>query len=250
MAERRLLVAGNWKMNGSLEDARRWAKAAAEASARAQAEVAVFPPYPWLLEVGRLLAGSPCLLGAQACHPQPYGAYTGSVSAAMLRDAGVKLVLAGHSERRQLAGETDQVVGESIQRALEAGLTPVLCVGETLAERKAQKTKDVLRRQVEAGLAALPDASAPLVLAYEPVWAIGTGVVATSAEVHEAHAWLRLQVAEVHPQRAPALRILYGGSVKPDNMAGLLAVPDVDGVLVGGASLDPAAFAALAQARR
>jgi triosephosphate isomerase len=212
--------------------------------------VAVFPPYPWLGEVGRLLEGSPCQLGAQACHPQPYGAFTGSVSASMVHQAGCRFVLCGHSERRQLCGETDQVVGECLRRALEARLVPVLCVGETLAERRALATKEVLRRQVLAGLEALPGPQAPLVIAYEPVWAIGTGVVATAAEVHEAHAWIRLQVLEQDPRRAPALRILYGGSVKPDNMAGLLAVPDVDGVLVGGASLDPAAFAALARARR
>ncbi len=254
MSHRRLLVAGNWKMNGGRADARRWAEAAARASREAQAEVALFPPYPWLVEVGALLAGSPALLGGQACHSQPLGAYTGSVSASMLSEAGCTLVLCGHSERRTLCGETDEVVADTLRRAYEAGLVPVLCVGETLAQRRAYATKEVLARQVAAGLAALPPSgglpAAPLVIAYEPVWAIGTGVVATPAEAREAHGWIRLCVAEADPARAAAVRILYGGSVKPENMGGLLAEPDVDGFLVGGASLDPVAFAALARARR
>jgi triosephosphate isomerase (TIM) len=250
VADRGLLIAGNWKMNGSLSDARRWAVAAVEAARGAAAEVAVFPPYPWLGEVGRVLAGSPVALGAQACHPEPLGAFTGGVSAAMLMDAGCRYVLCGHSERRLLAGETDVVVAETLRRALEAGLEPVLCVGETLAQRKALETKAVLSRQLEAGLAALPRPDAPLTIAYEPVWAIGTGVVATPAEAREAHGWIRLEVGRLAPPRAPTIRILYGGSVKPDNMDGLLAVPDVDGALVGGASLDPVAFARLVKARR
>ncbi len=250
VSERRLLIAGNWKMNGLRADARRWAKAAVEAARTSTSEVALFPPYPWLLEVGALLAGSPVLLGAQACHAEPLGAYTGGVSAAMLAEAGCTYVLCGHSERRSLQGETDQLVGECLKRALEAGLSPILCVGETLTQRRSLLTRQVLSTQVRDGLSALPSQDAPLLIAYEPVWAIGTGVVATPTEVRDAHAWIRHQVEAVHPRRAAGVRILYGGSVKPDTMVGLLAVPDVDGVLVGGASLDPLAFAALARARR
>ncbi|MFM8980269.1 MAG: triose-phosphate isomerase [Planctomycetia bacterium] len=247
---RRLLVAGNWKMNGGLGDARRWARAAAEASRDAQAEVLLCPPYPWLLEVGALLQGSPARLGAQACHAEPHGAFTGGVSAHMLAEAGCAYVLCGHSERRQLCGETDQVVCESMRRAWEAGLEPLLCLGETAAQRKAGATEEVLGRQLAAALEALPGREAPLTLAYEPVWAIGTGVVATPETAQQAHAFLRAQVAARDPQRAARVRILYGGSVKADKIAGLLAMPDVDGALVGGASLDPVAFAALARARR
>jgi len=251
VSERRLLIAGNWKMNGGLAEARRWAKAALEAArAHPGNDVAVFPPYPWLQEVGGILAGSPVKLGAQACHAEAFGAFTGGVSASMLKEAGCTYVLCGHSERRRLLRETDQVVGECLRRALEAGLVPLLCVGETLEERRALQTRQVLSTQVRAALEALPSPDAPLEIAYEPVWAIGTGVVATAAEAKEAHGWIRLEVAAVHPRRAEGVRILYGGSVKPDNMAGLLAVPDVDGVLVGGASLDPQAFAALVAARR
>lgn len=250
MSERQLLVAGNWKMNGTLADARRWAAAAAQASRGASAEVALFPPYPWLLEVRNLLQGSPARLGAQACHAEPLGAYTGGVSAAMLKDAGCRYVLCGHSERRSLCAESDAVVADTLRRAYEQGLEPVLCVGETLAERRALRTQDVLARQVAEGLKALPGLTAPLVIAYEPVWAIGTGVVATPAEARLAHVWIRLQLAERDPALAERVRILYGGSVKPENMGGLLAERDVDGFLVGGASLDPVAFQALVQARR
>lgn len=247
---RRLLVAGNWKMNGSLADTRRWALAAAQAARHVQAEVVLFPPYPWLLEVAGLLAGSPARMGAQACHAEPHGAFTGGVSASMLADAGCAYVLCGHSERRLGSGETDQVVCESMRRAWEAGVEPVLCVGETASQRKAGATEEVLGRQLAAALDALPGRPAPLTLAYEPVWAIGTGVVATPDTAQQAHAFLRAQVAARDPQRAGRVRILYGGSVKPDKMEGLLAMPDVDGFLVGGASLDPVAFAALARARR
>jgi len=250
LSERRLLIAGNWKMNGGLAEARRWAKAAIEAAGASTSEVAVFPPYPWLTEVGGLLAGSPVKLGAQACHAEPLGAFTGGVSANMLQEAGCTYVLCGHSERRSLQGETDQVVGDCLRRVVEAGLVPVLCVGETLAQRRSLLTQQVLSTQVRAGLSALLSEDTPLVIAYEPVWAIGSGVVATAAETRQAHVWIRLEVEAVHPRRAAGVRILYGGSVKPDNMAGLLAVPDVDGVLVGGASLDPLAFAALVRARR
>ena len=244
---RRTLIAGNWKMNGLRADARRWAEAAAKADASTPNEVALFPPFPWLGTVGDVV-GAPdgaVGLGGQCCHTEPYGAYTGSVSAEMLKDAGCRYVLCGHSERRHLGGETDVVVAGQMVRALEAGLTPVLCVGETLREREAAQAREVVLRQLDAGLDALPGPEAPLVVAYEPVWAIGTGLTASPEEAAGAHAWIRTRVIERDPKRAPGLRILYGGSVKPGNIGGLLASPDVDGALVGGASLDPEAFAAL-----
>ena len=250
VSNRRLLVAGNWKMNGGLEDARRWARAAVAAAAGAEAEVALFPPYPWLLEVGQVLQGSQVALGAQACHPEALGAYTGGVSARMLKDAQCKYVLCGHSERRILNGESDQVVSETQRRAYEAGLAPILCVGETLPQRRAHETHGVLSRQLEEGVKALPAGQAPALIAYEPVWAIGTGVVATPAEAREAHGWIRLELERLAPGHSAGVRILYGGSVKPENIVGLLAERDVDGFLVGGASLDPAAFATLVKARR
>ena len=244
---RRTLIAGNWKMNGLRADARRWAEAAAKADASTPNEVALFPPFPWLGTVGDVVGApdGPVGLGGQCCHTEPYGAYTGSVSADMLKDAGCRYVLCGHSERRHLGGETDAVVAGQMVRALEAGLTPVLCVGETLQEREAAQAREVVLRQLDAGLDALPGPEAPLVVAYEPVWAIGSGLTATPEEAAGAHAWIRTRVIERAPKRAPGLRILYGGSVKPGNIGGLLASPDVDGALVGGASLDPEAFAAL-----
>jgi triosephosphate isomerase len=247
---RRVLVAGNWKMNGGREDARRWVDAAVAAAREATAEVALFPPYPWLTDVAARLTGTPVRLGAQACHAQPFGAFTGGVSAAMLKDAGCTYVLCGHSERRTLAGETDAVVADAMRRAYEVGLTPVLCVGETAAERRAHRTRQVLATQVGAGLEAARGHGPALVLAYEPVWAIGTGVTATPAEAREAHGWIRHEVGARDAALAEGVRILYGGSVKADKIDGLLAQPDVDGVLVGGASLVPAEFAALVRARR
>jgi triosephosphate isomerase len=247
---RRLLVAGNWKMNGGREDARRWADAAVAAARDASSEVALFPPTPWLLEVAARLTGSAVVLGAQACHPQPFGAYTGGVSAAMLKEAGCTYVLCGHSERRALQGETDAVVADAMRRAYEAGLTPVLCVGETASQRRALQTRQVLATQLEAGLEVARGRGPSLVIAYEPVWAIGTGVTASPAEVHEAHGWIRHELGARGQALAEGVRILYGGSVKPDKIDGLLAQPDVDGVLVGGASIVPAEFAALIKARR
>ena len=237
-------------MNGLEADARRWAKAAVEAASSTPNEVALFPPFPWLAAVGGIVGApdGPVGLGAQCCHTEPYGAFTGSISAAMLKDAGCRYVLCGHSERRHLGGETDAVVAGSLVRALEEGLTPVLCVGETREEREAGQARNVVLRQVDAGLDALTSPDAPLVVAYEPVWAIGTGLTASPEEAAGAHAWIRTRVAERDGKRALGLRILYGGSVKPGNIGGLLASPDIDGALVGGAALDPEAFGALIRA--
>jgi triosephosphate isomerase len=249
-ATRRLLMAGNWKMNGLRRDAVRWAEAAVAAAKTTSNEVALFPPYPWLEPVGTVVGApdGPVALGAQLCHTEPYGAFTGAVSAAMIADAGCRYVLCGHSERRHVFGETDEDVAASLQQALAEGVTPVLCVGETITERKGGQARAVVLRQLDAGLEALPGPEAPLVVAYEPVWALGTGLTASPNEANEAHGWIRGRLTQVDPARAEGLRILYGGSVKPGNIDGLLAGPDVDGVLVGGASLDPDAFARIIQA--
>ncbi len=234
-------------MNGLATDARRWAEAAAKAAEGAPNEVALFPPFPWLSLVAEVV-GAPdgaVQLGAQTCATEPYGAFTGQVSAAMLADVGCRYVLCGHSERRHGRGETDDVVAAQMVRALEEGLVPVVCVGETLEERRAMQAHAVVLRQVDATLDALPGPDAPLVVAYEPVWAIGTGVTAAPEEAQEAHGWIRARVREKARSRAEGLRILYGGSVKPGNIGRLLAAPDVDGGLIGGASLDPDAFATL-----
>lgn len=246
MMNRPILIAGNWKMNGSRSDACRWAKAALAASRATSNEVALFPPAPWLTDVGEILDGA-VALGGQWAHTEPYGAFTGWTSADMLRDAGCQYVLCGHSERRHLGGETDAVVSAQMVQVLEAGMCPVLCVGEKIDEREAGRQTEVILRQLDAGLDALPGKDAPLVVAYEPVWAIGTGLSASPEQASQAHGWIRRRVTERDPERAAGLRILYGGSVKPGNIDGLLAAPDVDGVLVGGASLDPEAFARIIQ---
>ena len=247
---RRPLIAGNWKMNGRLADARRWGRAAVEAASEGVHEVALFPPSPWLAAVAEIVGApaGPVGLGGQCCHTEPYGAYTGSVSATMLRDVGCRFVLCGHSERRHLDGETDADVAASLRRALEEELTPVLCVGETRDERERGQAKTVVIGQLQSGLDALPGPEAPLVVAYEPVWAIGTGLTASPDQAAEAHGWIRGHLTARDPRRAEDLRILYGGSVNPGNIYELLAVPDVDGVLVGGASIDPDAFARIIRA--
>lgn len=244
------LIAGNWKMNGSRAQARAWAQAALAAAPDRGAEVALFPPYPWLTEVAAILDAprGRVRLGAQACSGEREGAFTGAVSAGMLHDAGCSLCLCGHSERRALFGEDDAAVAASLRRALEADLVPVLCVGESLAEREAGRTLEVVVHQLRSGLEALRSPQDELILAYEPVWAIGTGRAASPAEAAEVHAALRGEVGRREPDRGRAIRILYGGSVKPDNIEGFLRVEDVDGALVGGAALDPVAFARLVQA--
>jgi triosephosphate isomerase len=193
-------------------------------------------------------AGTRLTLGAQACHPERAGAFTGAVAAPMLVEAGCRYVLCGHSERRTLFGETDGFVAASMQAALRSGLEPLLCVGETLEERDAGRTREVLLRQVKAGLAALRGPDDPLTIAYEPVWAIGSGRAASPDEAGEAHGWIRARVAEGDRERAGRVRILYGGSVNPDNIGGFLDVPDVDGALIGGAALDPEKFSRMIRA--
>jgi triosephosphate isomerase len=245
----RPLIAGNWKMNGKRADALRWARAAVAAARGAPNDVAVFPPFPYLVDVATAIreAGGGVALGAQACHPEPFGAYTGAVSAAMLAEAGCTAVLCGHSERRR-AGESDAFVAGAVARALEAGLAPVLCVGETKDERREGRARSVVTAQLEAALDELPEGGVALTVAYEPVWAIGTGETATPEQVGEVHGWIRRRLKDRDGAWGARVRILYGGSVHPGNIGRLLAAGDVDGALVGGASLDPDAFARLVAA--
>ncbi|MBI4615672.1 MAG: triose-phosphate isomerase [Planctomycetes bacterium] len=246
---RRILVAGNWKMNLTVEKARSLAREVARRTREGAAavDVAVFPPYPYLLAVAEALSGSPVRLGGQDLHWEAEGAFTGAVSGAMLREAGCRMVLVGHSERRHVFGETDVQTNKKVHAALNHGLDPILCVGEKLDEREAGRTEQVLARQLAAGLEVVGGRDMPRVtIAYEPVWAIGTGRTATPQTASEAHAFLRRQLAErFGSDTAEATRILYGGSVKPDNAASLVGQPDVDGLLVGGASLDAESFSAI-----
>ncbi|NMC69042.1 MAG: triose-phosphate isomerase [Myxococcales bacterium] len=244
------LVAANWKMNLLAADVRAWP---AKLEPPAGVELVVCPPLVWLPLLREALGpAARAALGAQNVHPAPRGAFTGEHSCAMLRDAGASWVIVGHSERRALFGETDAFVAEKLRAALAGGLRVILCVGERLAERDGGATFRVLRGQLTAALADLgfpaPD-PATLVVAYEPVWAIGTGRHATAEQAQEAAAFLRERLAERFDWRwALAARILYGGSVTPASAAELAAQPDIDGFLVGGASLDPAAFSSIAAA--
>lgn len=245
---RRPLIAGNWKMNhrrGTAIDLVE--QLVRDVSEEGAAEIAVCPPYVYLAAVGDALAGSAIELGAQNLYPTTDGAYTGEVNAAMLADVGCRFVILGHSERRQLMGETDAMVAEKLQAALAGNLIPIVCVGETIEQRKAEQTNQVVCDQIHASLAGLDEArAAGIVIAYEPVWAIGTGLTATPDQAQSAHAVIRQQLTEMFtPEIAGQIRIQYGGSVKPDNAAELLGQNDIDGALVGGASLKAADFLAI-----
>lgn len=237
------LVAGNWKMHGSLAANLSLLTAVRAGAAGLTAQVAVCVPYPYLAQAQSLLAGSGIAWGAQDVSEHTQGAFTGEVSAWMLNDFGCRYAIVGHSERRSFYGDSDAVVAAKFAAALKAGLTPILCVGETLAEREANVTADVVTRQMDAviansGVAALAKA----VVAYEPVWAIGTGKTASPAQAQEVHALIRARVAREDAQVAAGLQILYGGSVKPGNAKELFGQPDIDGGLIGGASLVAADF--------
>lgn len=247
---RKPLVAGNWKMNLTLAAARELVagiRAGLDGLAdwSARADLAVCPPFVYLMPVAKAIAGSPIRLGAQNVYFEPAGAFTGEVSAPMLADAGVTFVIVGHSERRHAIShhEDDREIHRKVRAALASRLTPILCVGETLAERDAGQTLDVLTFQLHAALldATLPSPDS-LVIAYEPVWAIGTGRNATPEQAQEAHAHLRAQLRRIVGPAADAVRILYGGSLKPDNAQAITAQPDVDGGLIGGASLKADSF--------
>jgi triosephosphate isomerase len=248
-------VAGNWKMHTMAATARALASAVVQGlEAEGRVTVAVCPPYPYLALVGDVLRGSPVALGAQNLYPEREGAFTGEVSPAMVADIGCKYVILGHSERRhkpELA-ESDAFINRKIHAALAAGLHAILCLGETLEEREAGRTETVLEARLAGSLAGLdPSRLARVVLAYEPVWAIGTGRNATPDQAQQAHAYLRRRVRETFGnEAAAAIPIQYGGSVKPDNAASLLRQPDVDGALVGGASLNADQFLAIIRAAR
>ncbi len=243
---RQSLVVGNWKMNGS-RAANTVLLAGIEAGCADAGALAVCVPFPYLADVAAALAGSPVAWGAQDVSVHAAGAYTGEVSAPMLAEFACRYVLVGHSERRQLHGETDAVVARKAVAALAAGITPIACVGETLAERDAGATEGVVARQLDAVIAALGPGLMQAVVAYEPVWAIGTGRTASPAEAQAVHAALRARLAAAGAAEVP---LLYGGSVKAANAAGLFAQPDVDGALVGGASLDAQEFLAIGRAAR
>jgi triosephosphate isomerase len=251
MAARTPIVAGNWKMN--LDRAQGRALAAAVVTGRGKAaatELVLCPPAAYLESVGAAIAGSDVALGAQNAHDKSSGAFTGEVAPGMLVDLGCRYVILGHSERRTLFGETDAIVNAKAKAALAAGLVPIVCVGETLAEREADRTATVVETQVKGSLAGLSSADLErIVVAYEPVWAIGTGKVATPEQAQEVHAHIRQLLGTLaSPSVAAKVRIQYGGSVKPDNAADLAAQPDIDGALVGGASLKADDFLAIAAA--
>ncbi len=242
---RRSLVAGNWKMNGTRDGARALASAVAR-GVPVTADVALCPPYPYLAEVADAVAGSPVILGGQDVSEHAPGAFTGDVAAEMLADLGARMVLVGHSERRHGLGESDARVAAKFRRALDGGLTPVLCVGETLQEREAGRTGDVVARQLDAALGGGAP-RAEFVVAYEPVWAIGTGRTATPEQAQEVHALVRARI-DAAGCDAAATRILYGGSVKADNAQALFHMADIDGGLIGGASLKAEEFLAICHA--
>jgi len=240
---RRSLVVGNWKMNGTRSSAEALAKGIVAGLGADVADIAICVPYVFLSDIGNITAGTRLGLGAQNVGDKPSGAYTGEVSAAMLKEYGCQYVLVGHSERRTYYGDTDQSVAARFCQAQAEGIIPVLCIGETLAEREQEKTFDVLTAQLDAVITAAGiGAFANAVIAYEPVWAIGTGKTATDDQAQEAHAFIRKYLAAKDQTVADNIQILYGGSAKPDNAKGLLTMPDIDGGLIGGASLDAESF--------
>ena len=243
---RRKLVVGNWKMNGGLAaNAALLSELAAGWKPAAGRELAVCVPYPYLPQVRGALAGTPIAWGAQDVSEHEAGAFTGEVSAAMLAEFGCRYAIVGHSERRQYFGDTDAIVAAKARAALTAGLTPIACVGETLDERERRVTEAVVLRQLDAVLATVGGGVSGLVVAYEPVWAIGTGRTASPAEARAVHATLRARLAKAGAADVP---LLYGGSVKADNATALFAMADIDGGLIGGASLKAAEFLAIARA--
>ncbi|MDD2923829.1 triose-phosphate isomerase [Rhodoferax sp.] len=233
---KRKLIAGNWKMNGSLAANEQLLKAILAGLGQPVCQVAVGVPAIYLSQCQTLLAGSAIELGAQDISAHESGAYTGEISGVMLKEFGVRYVIAGHSERRQYHGETDELVAAKVQRALGCGITPIVCVGETLAEREAGKTDEVVKRQLAAVIHANGHCISEIVVAYEPVWAIGTGKTATPDQAQQVHAVLRAQL-KAASANADRIQILYGGSMNAANASALLAQPDINGGLIGGAAL-------------
>ncbi len=250
--DRRPIVAGNWKMNKTVAEAQALVRElrGMVSMVRDRVEVVVAPPFTAIAPAVKALEDSNVLVAGQNCHWEPSGAYTGEISAGMLKEAGCRYVILGHSERRQYFGETDETVNKRTGAVVKEGLVPIVCVGETLQEREGNRTLEVVGRQVKGALKGFSAAEvARFVLAYEPVWAIGTGKTATSDQAQEVHAFIRRTLAELYDAgTADKVRIQYGGSVKPDNAADLLGRPDIDGALVGGASLKASDFAAIIKA--
>ncbi len=247
---RDFLVAGNWKMNGSLQaNAELTDGILAGMPASDSVQMLVCPPYPYLADLAGKLAATKLSLGAQNVSQNEAGAYTGEVSPGMLKDIGCEYVIVGHSERRAMMGESSDIVAEKFMAALAVGLKPVLCVGETLEEREAERTEAVIDEQLNAVLdSAGVDSFASAVLAYEPVWAIGTGLTASPEQAQDVHRHIRAAIDSRNEDIAASIQILYGGSVKGENAAGLFTMPDIDGGLVGGASLKADDFLAIAHA--
>lgn len=247
---RRPLVVGNWKMNGNLASSQQLiSEILAGLPADCRADVGVCPPAIFIPEVSKLIGKGPVRVGAQNVADQDKGAFTGELSAPMLREFGCTLAIVGHSERRAIYGETDALVAKRYAKAIEHGVTPILCVGETLEEREANQTFAVIDTQLAAVIDLCGvESLAKAVIAYEPVWAIGTGRTATTEQAQEVHAYIRSKIAALNATIAANLQILYGGSMKPDNAVALMAQPDVDGGLIGGAALEAASFLAIALA--
>lgn len=248
MAQRKPLIAGNWKMYKTIPEARALVSGLkTNLAGITDREILVCPPFTAVYAVAETLKGSNISVGAQNLHWEKKGAFTGEISPDMVVDAGCKYVVIGHSERRQFFGETDDSVNKKMKAAFAVGLTPIICVGELLAEREGGTTFSVLERQVKIGTVGLtPEQAGALVIAYEPVWAIGTGKTATPQQAEEVHAYIRRLYAQLYSQpTADVIRILYGGSVKPDNVAEIMKQENVDGALVGGASLDIESFTKL-----
>jgi len=246
--KRKPIIAGNWKMHNTIPEAVALVRDIIPAcGGLSDVDVVVAPAFTALFAVSEALKGSGIGLAAQSCHNEPKGAFTGEVSVPMLVDAGCTYVIIGHSERRQFFGETDESVNKKLASVLSGGLTPIVCVGETLAEREAGAAFTVIERQLMGGLAQVgPQQMKGIVIAYEPVWAIGTGKTASPAEAQEVHAFIRGWLAKTYgPETASLVRIQYGGSVKPDNVKELMAQEDIDGALVGGAALKADSFTAL-----
>lgn len=245
MSQRTPLIAGNWKMHKTVEQATDTARRLVAATAGIiHTQVMIAPPFTALSAVSAILSDSDIFMGAQNMFWASEGAFTGEISASMLADVGCRQVIVGHSERRHVFGETDDLIAKKVKAAIDADLIPVLCVGETESERETKKTFSILDKQVGSGLKGLIlETGREPIIAYEPVWAIGTGKTAQPEQVDEVHSYLRdLITREFGEVLAGAIRILYGGSVKPENISALMALPDVDGALVGGASLDPEIF--------
>lgn len=248
---RKPVIAGNWKLfKTSAEAVELVTELLPLVSGADNVEIVVAPVFTVLDRVSRIISGSNVKLSAQDCFWEAEGAFTGEVSPKMLLNAGCSHVIIGHSERRQYFGETDETVNKKLKAALASGLIVLFCIGETLAERESERTFEVLKRQIAGGLAGVPETDlGKVIVAYEPVWAIGTGKTASDDQAQEAHAFIRGEIKSLYTvQAAERMRILYGGSVKPDNIAGLISRPDIDGALVGGASLKADSFAALVNA--